>query len=241
MDPVKPERPNPFAAAFLERLQGRPEAEQFVLGGYFALQHYLDYRETGDVDAWWRSREDPRALAAAREAFMHTAVQFGYTVRERTWGETISLEAFNGSNKAFSFQISTRTVEIAPPLASPWGHFGIETLDDNVASKMMALVARGAPRDFVDIKALVDAGLVTVERCWELWNAKRSGIEIEDARLRVKMHLATIEARRPIERIPAADRPAAQRLRSWYREVFTTDHGDLDPGIADHGDEQQRQ
>ena len=241
MEPVKPQHLNPFAAAFLERLQGQPEAEHFVLGGYFALKHYLDYRETGDVDAWWRSREDPRALAAAREAFMQTAGEFGYTVRERTWGETVSLEAFDGSNKAFSFQVSVRTVEIAPPLPSPWGRFGIETLDDNVASKMMALVARGAPRDFVDIKALVDARLVTVERCWELWDAKRPGIEIEDARLRVKMHLATIEARRPIERIPAAERPAAERLRAWYRAVFTADRRDVQPGIAEPGGEEQRQ
>lgn len=241
MEPVKPEHLSPFAVAFLERLQGRPEAEQFVLGGYFALKHYLDYRETGDVDAWWRSREDPRALAAAREAFMQTASDFGYTVRERTWGETISLEAFDGSNKAFSFQVSARTIEIAPPVASPWGNFPIETLDDNVASKMMALVARGAPRDFVDIKALVDAGLVTVEHCWKLWNAKGPGIEMEDARLRVKMHLATIEARRPIDRIPAADRPAAQRLRAWYHDVFTADHGDFGPGIANRSDEDLRQ
>ncbi len=49
MEPRKPEHPDPFAAAFLERLQNRPEAEQFVLGGYFALKHY---RQTGDVVAW---------------------------------------------------------------------------------------------------------------------------------------------------------------------------------------------
>ncbi len=167
MEPRKPEHPDPFAAAFLERLQNRPEAEQFVLGGYFALKHYLDYRQTGDVDAWWLSREDPRALAAAREAFVQTAAEFGYSVRERSWGETISLEAVDGANKTFSFQVSVRSVEIEPPVPSPWGRFPIETLDDNVASKMVALVARGAPRDFVDVKAIVDAGLVTAERCWE--------------------------------------------------------------------------
>ncbi|MBV8367529.1 MAG: nucleotidyl transferase AbiEii/AbiGii toxin family protein [Candidatus Eremiobacteraeota bacterium] len=241
MEPVKPKHLNPFAAAFLERLQGQSQAEQFVLGGYFALKHYLDYRETGDVDAWWRSREDPHALAAAREAFMQTAAEFGYSVRERTWGETISLEAFDGGNKAFSFQVSVRTVEIDPPVASPWGRFPIETLDDNVASKMMALVARGAPRDFVDIKEIVDSGLLTIDRCWQLWNAKRPGIEIEDARLRVKMHLATIEARRPIERIPAAERPAAERLRAWYRDVFTARRDELGPGVGDVKDEDLRQ
>jgi Nucleotidyl transferase AbiEii toxin, Type IV TA system len=152
VEPKKPQHLAPFAAAFLQRLQDRPEAEQFVLGGYFALKHYLDYRETGDVDAWWRSREDPRALAAAREIFRETAADFGYSVRERAWGETVSIEALDDEgHKMFSFQIAVRSIQIDEPIASPWGRLPIETLDDNVASKMQALVARGAPRDFVDI------------------------------------------------------------------------------------------
>lgn len=221
MDPRKPEHPDRFAAAFLDRLKDRPEAEQFVLGGYFALKHYLDYRETGDVDAWWRSRQDAHALAVAREVFAETAAEFGYSVRERTWGETISLEALDGANKAFSFQVSIRSVEIGEPVASPWGRFPIETLEDNIASKMMALVARGAPRDFVDIKELIDAGLVSTPRCWGLWAAKKPGIELDDARVRVQTHLARIEARMPIERLPAERRAAAAELRRWYRDEFT--------------------
>ncbi len=231
MEPRKPEHPDPFAAAFLGRLQDLPEAEQFVLGGYFALKHYLDYRPTGDVDAWWRSREDSRALAAARDAFAHTAEEFGYTVRERAWGETISLEAYDGSSKAFSFQVSVRSVEIDQPIASPWGRFPIETLDDNVASKMLALVARGAPRDFVDVKQIVDVGLVSVARCWQLWTAKGPGIELEDARARVRINLERIEARMPLERLPAERRNAAAELRAWYRDEFAG------PRAAGHGED----
>jgi hypothetical protein len=240
MEPRKPKDSDPFAAAFLERLQNRPEAEQFVLGGYFALKHYLDYRQTSDVDAWWLSREDPRALAAAREAFSQTATDFGYSVRERAWGETISLEAVTGADMAFSFQVSIRSVEIERPVPSPWGRFPIETLNDNVASKMVALVARGAPRDFVDIKAVVDAGLVTVDRCWELWAAKATGIDVDDARIRVKIHLAGIEARRPIERIPAEARAAAAQLRAWYRDEFAADRHELGRGDERGTDEESQ-
>jgi len=221
MEPKKPAHPDPFAIAFLERLQDRPEAEQFVLGGYFALKHYLDYRSTGDVDAWWRSREHPRALSAAREAFAQTAAQFGYYVRERAWNETISLEAFDDAGKAFSFQVAVRSVEIDPPIRSPWGRFPIETLEDNVASKMMALVSRGAPRDFVDVKAVVDAGLVTAERCWQLWEAKGPGIAFEDALTRVRINIERIASRMPLERLSGERRAAAEQLRAWYRDVFT--------------------
>lgn len=230
VDPRKPEHPDPFAAAFLDRLKDRPEAEQFVLGGYFALKHYLDYRDTGDVDAWWRTRQDADALAVAREVFAETAAEFGYSVRERTWGETISLEALDGANKAFSFQVSIRSVEIREPVRSPWGRFPIETLDDNIASKMMALVARGAPRDFLDIKEIIDSGLVSVARCWELWAEKKPGIELDDARVRVQTHLARIEARMPIKRLPAERRGAAAELRAWYRAEFTA------PPAVDRGD-----
>jgi hypothetical protein len=86
---------------------------------------------------------------------------------------------------------------------------------------MQALVARGAPRDFVDIKAVVDAGLISVERCWELWAAKDPGIEPDDARLRVQTHLTRIQTRMPIERLPPERRAAAIELRSWYRDTFT--------------------
>ncbi|HZO93233.1 MAG TPA: nucleotidyl transferase AbiEii/AbiGii toxin family protein [Candidatus Baltobacteraceae bacterium] len=236
-EPKKPRDTDPFAAAFLERLQDRPEAAEFVLGGYFALKHYLDYRETGDVDAWWRSREDPAALAAARDAFIATANAFGYTFRERSWGETVSLEAVDGNRRVFSFQVAVRSIELAQPIPSPWGRFPIETLEDNVASKMVALVARGAPRDFVDVKHVVDAGLMTPERCWALWAAKEPGevspATIDEARLRVKMHLAAIEARMPLARIPADRKRAAAELRSWYRDTFTAapdpHHGDRRP------------
>jgi hypothetical protein len=237
VDPRKPEHPDPFAAAFLDRLKDRPEAEQFVLGGYFALKHYLDYRDTGDVDAWWRTRQDAQALAVARQVFAETAAEFGYTVRERSWGETVSLEALDGANKAFSFQVSIRSVEIGEPVPSPWGRFPIETLDDNVASKMMALVARGAPRDFVDIKELVDAGLVSVARCWELWSEKKSGIELDDARVRVQTHLARIEARMPIERLPVERRETAADLRAWYRNEFTASPA-VDRGDGPHDREE---
>jgi len=221
MQPTRPAHPDPFAASFLERLGDSPESEQFVLGGYFALKHYLDYRDSADVDAWWRTRLDPGALNAAREAFAATAAQFGYTVRERTWGETVSIEAFDGELKVFSFQVAVRSVELDSPVPSPWGHIPIETLDDNVGAKMNALVARGAPRDFVDVKAVVDAGLLTVERCWELWLAKNPGREPDEACLAVQNRLAGIVARTPVERLPPERRREAEALRAWYRDVFT--------------------
>jgi hypothetical protein len=230
VEPRKPEHTDPFAEAFLRRLGSRPEAAEFVLGGYFALKHYLDYRETGDIDAWWLSRLEPAALDAARAAFADTAAEFGYAVRERAWAETVSLEALHGTRRIFSFQVAVRTVALKPPVPSPWGGFPIETLDDNVASKMVALVQRGAPRDFIDIKHIVDAGLLTAERCWELWAAKDPGADIDQARLEVEIHLQTIEARMPLDSLPAERRDAAARLRAWYHDEFAAPRHNVERG-----------
>ncbi len=220
----KPERPReiePFARAFLERLARDPRAAAFVLGGYFALKHYLDYRMTADVDAWWRERFDGDALAAARAAFQQTVAEFGLEFRERAWGETVSLEAFAAHDrKTFSFQVSTRSIELAASLESPWGSVRIEGLDDNIGAKMNALVARGAPRDFTDIKAAVDAGLVDVAACWNLWLRKNPAATLEYGKMAVQNHLAALVARTPIEKLAEERRGAAQALREWFRAVF---------------------
>jgi len=72
----------------------------------------------------------------------------------------------------------------------------------------------------VDIKEIVDAGLVSTARCWELWAEKKPGVEFDDARVTVQTHLARIEARMPIERLPVERRAAAAELRRWYRDEF---------------------
>ncbi len=220
MEPRKPKDPNPFAAAFLERLEDQPEAEQFVLGGGFALKHYLDYRTTADIDAWWRTGPDARALAAARQAFADVAQQFGYGVQERQTGAMISIEALNEKRKVFSFQVAPRDVELDEPVRSPWGRFPIETLDDNIAGKMNALVNRGAPRDFLDVREIVAAGMATIDHCWLLWATKNRGRDVSAARREVQRLLAGIEARMPLERLGVDERQRAALLRKWFREAF---------------------
>ncbi len=236
--PERPEQLDPFAVAFLNRLKDRPEAEQFVLGGYFALKHYLDYRQTADVDAWWKTRLDARALASAREAFAETATEFGYSTRERSWGETVSLEALDGGKKVFSFQVAVRSVEIEPPIPSPWGKIPIETLEENIGAKMTALVNRGAPRDFVDVKAVVDAGLVTTERCWQLWLAKNPDSTPDEGKMAVQSHLASLIARTPLERLAPERQAEARTLRAWYEHDFARGRGEQEnetPGDDRHG------
>ena len=220
MEPHRPRDIDSFALAFLQRLQDDPNAGAFVLGGYFALKHYLDYRTTNDIDAWWAAGVESEALEAMRAAFRATAEQFGRQYRERSWGDTVSLEAWDEDRKAFSFQVAERDVELARPVKGLWGNIAVESIDDNVGAKMSALVTRGAPRDFVDIKAIVDSGIATVDGCWSLWLRKNPSATLEYGKMAVQNNLAALIARTPLQSLPAERRGAASALRSWFRNTF---------------------
>lgn len=211
------------AERVLTLLAPKPEAAEIVLGGYFALQHYADYRRTHDIDAWWKSRANPATEQAVREAMQRLADDEGGALQERRFGETFSFELVRNGKREFSFQIAVRSVELDEPVVSAWPPVLIETLADNLASKMNALVDRGAPRDFTDVKHVVDEGLVTVSGVWELWRRKNPGEPLEAAKQKVLLNLAALESRRPLGSIrDDSERTRAEATRAWFRKEFVT-------------------
>lgn len=227
--PRPPRDIDPLTAHVLERLRQHPESRFVVLGGHFALRCYLDYRTTHDLDGWWSSsissaqRRDARA--AIRQVAEEVAAAHGLSILERSWDDTEALdfqrEESGRRRTVFSVQVAQRAVELDPPIASPWSPIPIETLRDNLASKMNALVARGAPRDFSDVYEVVQAGLATVLECWDLWQAKNPDTPIDRARAQVVKHLESIAGRRPLDQLPERERPAAEALRQWVRTDLT--------------------
>lgn len=110
--PKPPGNLHPLSRELLESLAGHAEAAEIVIGGGVALSHYLEYRPTVDLDAWWHG--EPRAdVVAFLEAAMQTlASRHGFDYRRRSWGETESLELLRGSQQQSSFQISRRTLAL---------------------------------------------------------------------------------------------------------------------------------
>lgn len=136
-------------------------------------------------------------------------------------GRPEAAEIVLGGKKEFSFQISARSVGLEEPVASAWPPVLIETIVDNIASKMNALVDRGAPRDFTDVKHVVDEGLVAVSGAWGLWARKNPDEPLESAKQKVLLHLAGFEGRRPLEAIrDVAERERAQIVRAWFKQEF---------------------
>jgi hypothetical protein len=217
----RPSQLDPLTERVLLLLSGRPEGDQIVLGGYLALQHYVDYRTTHDIDAWWRSRADPSAETVIRQVMQQVAAETQMALRERRFGDTLSFELAQEGQQRFSFQIAARSIAVEEPQPSAWPPLQIETLADNIGAKMNALVNRGAPRDFLDVHAVVDRGLLTTDRCWELWQAKNPGASAESGKRNILLHLAGLESRRPIDSIadPQA-RERARHVRHWFTHVF---------------------
>jgi hypothetical protein len=110
------------------------------------------------------------------------------------------------------------------PLVAPWVDVNLDSLNDVVASKMVALVERGAPRDFRDIFAVCRAALLSPQKCWELWRLRqsRSGSDTDRdrARLALETHPTRIAQHRPLESIHPQDRTEAATVRQWFSTEF---------------------
>jgi hypothetical protein len=224
MQPQRPKFLPIYAEACLQSLANLGLGDKISLGGALGLLHYLDYRPTDDVDAWWISSatesEQERVIAT-----IETALQAYGHVRRRAWGDVISIELAQAEQIVFSFQIARRSAQLRSPAPMPWTNVLLDSYPDLVASKMVALVERGAPRDFRDIHALCQAGLATAGQCWQWWQERQqlagSDTDTHRARLAVETHLSRIAQHRPLNNIPdPVQREAAEQVRTWFTREF---------------------
>jgi hypothetical protein len=216
-----------YAKACLEALALSGHGDKVSLGGALGLAYYFEYRTTHDVDAWWDeacTSDERQAVIRCLEEALHP---FG-SVRTRRWGEVVSIELTPKGEKqvVFSFQIASRSIQLEPSVPAPWPDtLRLDAFPDLVASKMVALVERGAPRDFRDIYALCQAGLTNPSECWQLWEQREQmaggDTDHNRARLAIMTHLSRIAVYRPLEKIedPQARR-AAENLRTWFETEF---------------------
>lgn len=216
--PKPPIRLHAVAREILDELRGQPAAAMLILGGGVALQHYCEYRETRDIDAWWSDQPSAETQTLIERIMQSVGRRHQLTLRVRNWGETQSFELQKAAQTVFSFQVAVRSIALEPALPSSWFPVQIETLFDNLGAKMNAVVNRGAPRDFLDVYSVVDRGLITVEDLWVLWSRKNQNGDVQAAKANVAKKLVELEARRPLSSLSdSKDRDSAERVRTWIR------------------------
>jgi hypothetical protein len=225
VEPKLPKDISPCARSCIDALAADGLGRHLSLGGAFGLAHYHEYRQTHDVDAWWRQPVRQEERDAVIRALTRALESFGI-VRTRAWGEVVSVELEQGGTIVFSFQIAHRSAQIDAPIDGVWpGGLGLDSFDELVGSKMRALVERGAPRDFRDIHSLCMAGLCSAARCWQLWETRqklaREDADGARARSAIVTHLSRLAMARPLDRITDTEqRENATRLRAWFEKEF---------------------
>lgn len=224
IQPQQPSHISPYAKACLDALVKADLADQISIGGGFGLFHYLDYRATHDVDAWWTEPLTEEQKSVVTQTLVMSLSSFG-SVRTRKWGEVVSVELSQEGKAVFSFQIASRTARLEEPVLAGWINIPLDSLTDLLASKMTDLVERGAPRDFLDIFSLCHAELLTVNECWALWRKRQtlagSDTDISRARLAIETHLERIAMHRPLNQIAdIQEREHAGQLRDWFLNIF---------------------
>ena len=224
LTPKKPAHLSKYAKECLEALVKADVANTISLGGAFGLFHYYDYRPTHDVDAWWNENVTDVKKQAVVDILQSTLEKYG-SVRVRIWGDLTSVELTQENITVFSFQIAFRTQRLNDLNDAGWINVPLDSFDDLVATKMNALIQRGAPRDFLDIYTICQAKLISMVKCWNLWH-KRQGLignehDASKARLAIETHLERISLQRPLEQIKDdQERENAKQVREWFLNSF---------------------
>ncbi len=216
----RPEKVSSFAQACLEAIAAAGLGHVISIGGAFALAYYHEYRATKDIDAWWTEETNSEERAECLQELQKALGVFGET-RLRRWGDVVSVELLQAAKVVFSFQIARRSALLRKPGQAPWPRgLLLDSFEDLLAAKMVALVERGAPRDFRDIYTVCRRRLTTVHACWALWEERqrRAGEDADSRRagLAVRTHLERLAQVRPLDEIPEdCQRTQARKLREW--------------------------
>ena len=102
---VQPSRPTnipTYAEACLQALVTNQLNDRISLGGAFGLLHYLDYRSTHDVEAWWNTSTTTQDKEQVIKIIKTALSQYGQ-VQQRTWGDVVSIELIQANKTVFSF------------------------------------------------------------------------------------------------------------------------------------------
>jgi hypothetical protein len=168
----RPQQTSQIALACLDALALSGAGRLVSLGGAFGMSHYLEYRSTKDIDAWWMEG----VTAAERErvvAVLDASLRVFGDVQVRSWGDVTSVDVSRSGAVIFSFQIAIRSARLDESVESSWPGVRLDALSDLVASKMVALVERGAPRDLLDVYTVCERQVASVRECWALWERRQ--------------------------------------------------------------------
>ncbi len=215
----------PITWSILELLGQEEAAADLEIGGGIALWHYSPHRSTNAIDARWLE-ESEGARNAIHRTMEAVAASYSLELSHRSQPGYESWDLKKHGKAVFAFQVARKSIRVEPGKAT-WGHLRMESFSENLASKMNALVQRGAPRDILDVATVLKLGLASSHECWRLWKRKRQDVPLLAAQANVLKYLNALEARRPLNSITDPhERALAQESRASIRSLATLETED---------------
>lgn len=101
----------------------------------------------------------------------------------------------------------------------------LDGFSDLVSNKMVALVERGSPQDFLDIYTLCYEGLTTASGCWQLWKIRQEStghmVKTKWAKMAVLNHVAQLAETYPSEKRADSIEPSTiSDIQMWFETDF---------------------
>ena len=145
----------------LALLKSCPEIDRFYLAGGTALALHLGHRYSKDFDFFSDRQFDEKTLLENLQNLGHCE-----DVRKAQQTLFLKFEAILCSFIFYKYPL------LDPPSTTPWG-FGIVSLREIGAMKIMAIGDRGQRRDFVDLYFIARA--LGIEQVWRDFETKYAG------------------------------------------------------------------
>lgn len=96
-----------------------------------------------------------------------------------------------------------------------------DVVTDIVAAAMVALIERGAPRDFVHLFDLIRCEQTTRNDCWAIWQQQqKGGMTLEDARKTVIYNIEAVARCVSLDGASEAERDHAAARRCFFRSEW---------------------
>lgn len=197
-------------------------SEGFALAGSGAIrEHGLISRPTQDVDLFTvERRDDPGAFARGVEAARDAWEEAGYTVTElRRTGEFANYLLSDGAGLTAEVDMGVdwRSSEPVRMEVGP-----VLSLEDAIGNKVSALYSRAAPRDYLDVDAIRQAGVRTDEELIASARERDPGFEAQMFASQLDGVQFAQPARVEVYGVSAQEWASVQaRCRQWAEAIRT--------------------
>jgi predicted nucleotidyltransferase component of viral defense system len=217
-DLTKDQNISEHAVFVLNEIALSPITDLCIVGGV-ALNHYVSYRKTRDIDTTWINGEPSQdTLTKLDKISQKLAKEFKLNYKRNTSSYVESFNFYKEDQKVFNIDCSIRnTYKHGKNLKSPektQNGIAVESLHDNILSKISALIDRGVPRDITDTLEIVRKTGISFDEIMKNaadfygWNGKLKAEKLET----IEHNIIGIFKRRPLKKVKNPKKLAKNRV-----------------------------